>query len=332
MSALRNVVVPLTMLVIGSALALAPAVAPIEPARGAATDPVVAAVGDMACDPADPTFNNGWGTSSRCAERRTSDAMASDTSLQAVLGLGDYQYDCGDASDYAVSYTPTWGRLDDLMQPVPGNHEYKTGKDAFGSPCPTDNDRAAGYFGYFGAAAHPRTVGHFSFDLGSWHVVALNANCSKSGVGGCGARSAQTTWLKADLASTTKSCILSFWHQPLWSGTGTGRLRVYRPWWDVLRAAHADVVLNGHIHNYQRFAALDPDGTADPANGITEYVVGTGGEQRVSVKRTARPQPMFWARTFGYLRMTLQPDGWKAEFVDYRGVVLDSSRGACHAP
>lgn len=332
MSALRDVVVPLCLLVIASALALAPVAVPIGGASGAVTDPVVGAVGDMACDPQDPTFEDGWGTSNRCAEKRTSDTMVADASLQAVLGLGDYQYDCGDASDYAVSYTPTWGRVDDLIQPVAGNHEYQTGDDAFGTPCPTDNTHAANYFSYFGAAAHPETVGHFSFDLGSWHVVALNANCSKSGVGGCGARSAQTKWLRADLASTSQACILAFWHQPLWSGTGKGTLRAYRPWWDVLYAAHADVVLNGHIHNYQRFAPLDPNGTVDSANGITEYVVGTGGEQRVSVARAARPQPSYWARTFGYLRLTLGATGWKAEFIDYRGVVLDTSAGACHMP
>jgi hypothetical protein len=213
---------------------------------------------------------------------------------------------------------------------VAGNHEYKTGKDAFGSPCPSDNTRAENYFRYFGAAAHPETVGHFSFDLGGWHVVALNANCARSGVGGCGAKSAQTKWLRADLANTSKACLLAFWHQPLWSGTGKGSLRAYGPWWDVLYAAHADVVLNGHIHNYQRFAPLAPDGTVDQTRGITEYVVGTGGEQRVTVKSTARPQPVFWARTFGYLRLTLGATGWQAEFIDYRGVVLDTSRGDCH--
>jgi hypothetical protein len=316
--------------VAGTITGLAFTATPASQASDGVGDPVIGAVGDMACDTSNAAYNGGAGTSKACAQKRTSDRMLADTSLDAVLGLGDYQYDCGQASDYAVSYTPTWGRLNPLMDPSAGNHEYQTGNDSAGNPCPVDNSTAAGYFNYFGAASHPETKGHYSLNVGTWHLIALNANCAKSGVGGCGATSAQTKWLKADLASTTAPCVLAFWHQPLWTGVGTGVASAYRAWWNVLYAAHADVVLNGHVHNYQRFAALNPTGSLDALNGITEYIVGTGGEDLKSVGASAKPQPVASKKTFGYLRMTLLPAGWTAQFIDYNGSVLDTSSGVCH--
>jgi hypothetical protein len=291
--------------------------------------PVIGAVGDMACDASDPQFNGGAGTSTNCGERRTSDTMLADTSLSQVVSLGDYQYECGDLADYQASYNPTWGRLDALMHPIPGNHEYQTAVDVHGDTCPTTNSTAQNYFAHFGAAAHPETNGHYSFDLGTWHLVALNANCTRVGVGGCSATDAQTTWLKNDLAATSQPCILAYWHQPLFTGLANN-LTGYRPWWNVLAAAHADVVLNGHIHNYQRYPPLTPTGVRDAAKGITEYIVGTGGEKQVAVKAGVVPYPVAQAKTFGYLRMTLEPTSWTAKFVDYTGAIRDTSTGTCH--
>ena len=302
---------------------------PVDPPSYA---PVIGAVGDMACDPADSRYHEGQDTSLACAQSRTSDAMVSDTSLTTVLGLGDYQYDCGDPSDYEVSYDPTWGRLDESMNPVVGNHEYKTGTDVFGTPCPYSNATAQSYFAHFGESAHPASAGHYSYDIGTWHLIAMNGNCAKKSVGGCSASSLETAWLKADLAATNQPCVLAYWHQPLFTGLAIagGQNSLYKPWWDALYAAHADVVLNGHIHDYQRFAALDPSGNLDPVNGITQYVVGTGGEEQVAVKASATPQPLAWFKTFGYLRMTLEPTGWTTEFVDFHSTVLDTYSGTCH--
>lgn len=321
-------------------------VAPPAQASDPAGNPMILAVGDMACDPQDPKFNFGNGTLTNCAELRVSDAMVNDINTanpygaggvgyDAVLGLGDYQYSCGDSSDWVASYNPTYGRLDDKMDPSVGNHEYRTGVDYYGQQCPADNNVAQNYFNHFGAAAHPETNGHYSFDLGAWHLIALNAQCSALNTGGCSATSPQTTWLKTDLASTTQPCVMAFWHQPLWTGVATGVSKVYRSWWNLLYAAHADVVLNGHVHNYQRFAPMNPQGNSDPINGITEFIAGTGGEAQVPVKAGVVPYPVAQAKTFGYLRMTLLPTGWSADFVkvDSTGAttVLDTSTGTCHA-
>lgn len=293
-----------------------------------ADDPTVtiAAVGDMACDPSNNITK--YSALIECQQQAVSDRLLADTSVTAILGLGDYQYDCGDLADYAVSYNPTWGRLDYLMDPSAGNHEYKTGKDAWGAQCPTTNTTAANYFNHFGAAAHPETFGHYSFDLGTWHIVALNANCSQKNVGGCAATSAQTKWLKADLSATTQTCIAAYWHQPLYQGLANDYVATYKPWWDALLAAHVDVVLNGHIHNYQRYAPMDSTKHAN-VDGVTEYVIGTGGEAQVAMKSNG-VKPAAWLKMFGYMRMTLAASGWHTEFIDSAGVTHDEFDGVCH--
>jgi hypothetical protein len=324
---LRRPLLLVVPIVLAAALSVTPTVTTISEAASTSGEPVIGAVGDMACDQSNPSFHGGAGTTLGCGEARTSDAVLGDASLDAVLGLGDYQYDCGDLADYEVSYNPTWGRLDGKMEPAAGNHEYKTGRDVFGAQCPSTNASAQNYFAHFGDSAHPETHGHFSFDLGTWHLIALNANCSKQNVGGCGPKTAQTTWLKQDLASTLQPCVLAFWHQPRFSGDNVAK--VYATWWNVLYAAHADVVLNGHLHNYQRFAPLNPAGTIDRTNGITEYIIGTGGENLVGLSPSA-PRRVVGIKTFGYMRMTLSAATWTAEFNNTAGTVLDTSTGSCH--
>ncbi len=290
----------------------------------------IAAVGDMACDTDNSSFNGGLGTSSKCQQMKISDLMVADTSVTAVFGLGDYQYYCDDAADFAASYTPSWGRVNDRMNPVTGNHEYLGGHDLYGTLCPASNSTAQTYFDYFGANAHPESFGHFSFDLGNWHVIGLNAQCSRKNVGGCGATSAQTQWLNADLAANTLPCTLAFWHQPRFTGSGGGKVDTYLPWWNSLYASGADVVLNGHRHNYQRFGPLTPGGATDPVAGITEYVAGTGGESLQGFGSTANPQPAAKLKGYGYLRMNLEENGWSSEFVTSSGSVVDNFTGTCH--
>jgi Calcineurin-like phosphoesterase len=322
---------PITLLAVVTA-ALAGVFAPAghtssAHAADASGNKVVLAVGDMACDTSDPNFNGGAGTSTHCAEQRVSNRMATETSRDAVLGLGDYQYSCSDPKDWQVSYDQTYGQFDSIINPIAGNHEYNTGTDPYGSPCPTDNATATTYFTHFGEAAHQSTGGHYTVTLGNWLIIGLNAECSKTGVGGCGATSPQTKWLNQQLTGVTQPCILAMWHQPRWwSG---GNAKAYGPWWQSLYNAGADVVLNGHVHNYQRFKPLNPSGVEDPA-GITEYIVGTGGEAADGIKAATTIVPAAKAKAFGYLKMTLYSSSWSAEFIDSSGVVLDTSSGNCH--
>jgi uncharacterized repeat protein (TIGR01451 family) len=298
-----------------------------DPSTG---DPVVAAVGDMACAPADSHFNGGAGTTSNCGEVRTAQQMETDSSIDVLLGLGDYQYGCGTPAEFAQSYGPSWGFFNSVIDPSAGNHEYSTTTNsATGTPCPDPNTAGQDYFTYFGSRAHPATAGEYSFNLGSWHLISLNANCSKTNVGGCSSSSPQTQWLSADLAANSQPCVLAYWHQPRWTATSSNN-STYNAWWNLLYAAHADLVLNGHIHTYARFAPLTPAGAVDTTNGITEVIVGTGGESLQAASSAANPKPLNNQRLFGYLRMVLQPTGYTAAFVTSSGATKDSFSGTCH--
>jgi uncharacterized repeat protein (TIGR01451 family) len=298
-----------------------------DPSTG---DPVIAAVGDMACTPVDSHFNGGAGTSFNCGEARTEARMQADPTIDMLLGLGDYQYGCGTIAEFGQSYGPTWGLLNNLIDPTAGNHEYSTvTNSATGTPCPDPNNAGEDYFTYFGAAAHPLTAGEYTFTLGQWRLISLNANCSKTNVGGCGSSSPQTQWLSSVLASNSQPCIMAYWHQPRWTATSSNN-STYNTWWNILYGAHADVVLNGHIHTYARFAQLNTTGGTDATNGIREVIVGTGGESLQAASASANPKPLSNFRSFGYLRMVLHATGYDAQFINDSGAVKDTFSGTCH--
>lgn len=278
--------------------------------------PVVAAAGDIACDPADPSFNGGQGTATACRMKATSDLVLS-LGPAAVLVLGDNQYETGTLAQYQASYAPTWGRLNAIVRPVPGNHEYVTAG-------------AAGYFSYFGAAAGDPAKGYFSYDLGSWHLIALNSNCAA--VGGCGAGSPQEQWLAADLAAHAGTCTLAYWHHPRFSSGPHGNDATSDAFWQALYAAGADVVLNGHDHVYERFAPQSPAAAADPVGGIRQFTVGTGGKNLTSVQVVRANSEVRNAGAFGVLEMTLHPYGYAWRFLSAPGgAVLDQGTTLCHS-
>ena len=281
-------------------------------AATAATDPLIAAAGDISCDPGSPSFNSGNGTSSACRQKYTASLLHGAT---AVLSLGDLQYEDATYAKFLQSYDRSWGAHKAITRPVVGNHEYLT-------------PGATGYFDYFGASALSNGRSYYSFDLGNWHLIALNANCSQ--VGGCGAGSSQEAWLKADLAKTTKSCILAYWHHPRFSSGSHGSDTAYDAFWRALYAARADVVLNGHDHDYERFGLQNPDGQAD-ANGIREFVVGTGGKGLTNFG-TIRANSQFRnATTYGVLKMVLHSNSYEWQFTpEGRKPTLDSGATTCH--
>ena len=169
------------------------------PGAASAQSPLLAAGGDVACAPGSTV------TSSACRQKATSDVLVG-LNPTAVAALGDNQYETGSLSAFNGAFDPTWGRLKALTRPVAGNKEYGT-------------SGAAGYFDYFGSAAGPRGQGYYSYDLGSWHMIALNSNCS---VVSCSAGSTQERWLRADLAANPRQCTLAYWHHPRFSSASPG--------------------------------------------------------------------------------------------------------------
>lgn len=289
------------------------------PAADAFADPVIAAAGDIACDPNDPGYNGGSGTSDRCRQRATSDLLVG-AGLATVLPLGDIQYDAPTASNIAKVYDPTWGRVKSISRPILGNHD--------GS--------GTSYFDYFNGVgvddgrAGPRGRGYYSYDVGTWHIVALNSNCAMVS---CGAGSIQEKWLRADLAAHPSPCTLAYWHHPRYSSGHDGSHITLQAFWADLNAVGAEVVLSGHSHDYERFAPKDADGKVSSA-GVRQFVVGTGGafftglgSSRVAGSEVAQNQ------TFGVLKLALHATSYDWRFVPIAGSSwTDGGSTPCHGP
>ncbi len=290
----------------------------------AAGDPIIAAAGDIACDPADANFKGGNGTSANCRQKYTSDLMVN-AGLAAVLDLGDNQYYCGGYQAYLQSYDLSWGRLKSITHPAVGNHEYLV---AGGTGCSMANAGAAGYFQYFGAAAGNPSQGYYSFDIGAWHLIALNSNCASAG--GCGATTPQGKWLEADLTAHPNACVLAYWHIPLFSSGGRQNNNS-KNFWTSLYNHHADLILVGHDHIYERFAPQTPNGVADPVLGIRQFTVGTGGSDHTSVTKIAANSEVRNTNTFGVLMLTLHSTSYDWQFVPESGKTFtDSGTEVCH--
>jgi len=235
-----------------------------------------------------------------------------------VFTLGDNAYPSGSSSDYTNCYAPSWGKVKSRTMPTPGNHEYQT-------------TGAAGYFAYFGSAAGDPAKGYYSYDLGAWHIVVLNSNSACSTVS-CAAGSAQEQWLRADLAANTKACTLAYWHHPRFnSGAEHGNTLAVAPFWDALYQYNAEIVLNGHEHVYERFAPQTPNAVADPARGIRQFTVGTGGASLYPFGSTIQPNSERRNNTStGVLKLTLRSSGYDWQFIPATGTFTDSGSGTCH--
>ncbi len=270
--------------------------------------PVVVAAGDIACDPETNAKRAPGGV--ECQSGATADVI-SGIGPSAVLPLGDNQYPKATLSEFQGSYHLSWGRFLGITRPVPGNHEYNRG----GAP---------GYFAYFGAAAGPPGLGYYSYDIGAWHIIALN-NYEPHSPG-----SPQLLWLEADLAQNPRLCQLAYWHSPRFSSGDEGNDASVAPFWHGLYRAGVDVILNGHDHNYERFDLQNPEANAD-SRGIRQFVVGTGGRSLVPMDQRERNSQVFSSDAFGVLRLTLGDASYDWQFVPVSGKAFtDSGSTACH--
>ena len=239
----------------------------------------------------------------------------------AVFTLGDLVYDAPNLREFQSCYGPTWGKFKARTHPALGNHEYvATG--------------AGAYFAYWGAQAGPQSKGYYSYDLGAWHIVVLNTNCSFASVGGCAVGSPQEAWLRHDLSEHANSCIIAYGHHALFSSGIFKSHAVHaelKPLWEDLYAAHADLVLAGHEHTYERFAPQDPEGRSDPQHGIREIIVGTGGRSHNLLGIPTANSEVQNSETYGVLKLTLSPQGYTWEFLPEQGKIFhDSGTGICH--
>ena len=238
-----------------------------------------------------------------------------------IFAAGDLAYEHGTYEEFLSCYGSTWGRFKTRTRPAPGNHEY------IGSV-------ATGYFRYWGKQAGDPGKGYYSYDLGAWHIVALNTNCGVAELGGCGEGSPEEKWLKQDLAAHPNACILAYGHHALFSSGLIGRHAEHpelAAFWQDLYDAHADLILAGHEHSYERFAPQNTEGNPDPEHGIREIVVGTGGRSHTPLGFAKPNSEVRDDRTYGVLKLTLAPGKYKWEFIPEAGKTFrDEGDGVCH--
>jgi hypothetical protein len=328
----------------------------------------LAAVGDIACEPATDE-NSATPSALKCgspdkggfaAENATAQ-QASQMNPDAVALLGDEQYEVGKLSDFEQSFDQSWGGLRLLARPAPGNHEY------YGYSIKGDDEAAqngTGYFGYFNGVDQdgnpnqdgvagtdtPEWQGWYSYNLGSWHVISLNAECSSApfhhdcSTTDKGLLAQETRWLAADLTSDASACIVAYWHQPTFSATKSAKAvpdpskpgvggpegRAADAWWKLLYNAHTTLVLNGHEHVYARFRSMNPAGKYAPKLGIRQFIIGTGGEDLDTLARKAKgfanPNVVTaQAGAFGVLNLQLEPNGYS---FSYKPVLPGPGRGS----
>jgi hypothetical protein len=274
-------------LALGCVLALAGGTGPVIAATAAAPTATLLAAGDIAS----------------CSSNGDEQTAALLRKLPGTIAaVGDIAYPNGSAQDFADCFAPSWGSLVPRIRAALGNHEYNTGT-------------AAAAIGTF----HLPQQGWYSYSLGAWHVIVLNGNCGL--VGGCAKGSPQWRWLRADLAAHPSTCTLAYWHQPRYSSGLHGSDTAYQPFWNLLAAAKADVVLGGHDHDYERFA---------PIQGIREFVVGTGGASHYPILWARRGSVVHEVGVFGVLRLTLRPASYAWKFLPVGGATFtDTGTAPC---
>lgn len=274
-------------------------------------DPKLAAAGDI-----QPPSTESWSGAPITA------TLLDQLAPHTILALGDLQYNDGTLADFNTYFSANWGRpsLKARSKPVPGNHDFVT-------------SGAAGYATYYGTyptgPAGPPGKLYYSFDVGQWHVVALNSNCND--IGGCGAGSVQEQWLREDLAAHPNQCVLAYWHHPRFSSGLHGNDITVAALFQALYDAGAELVLNGHDHNYERFAPQRPDGTLDSARGIVEIVVGTGGNGTRDFSTIRSNSLVRDTGTYGVLQLALHATSADIQFVAQPGdSFTDTATISCH--
>jgi alkaline phosphatase len=230
-----------------------------------------------------------------------------------IAVLGDVVYPSATAERFDSCYDPTWGQFVERTRPAIGNHDM-------------DADAGAHYYATFGEAAGSAGEGWYSYELGEWHVVVLNANCDRIS---CEVGSLQHAWLVEDLAQSDAECTLAYWHHPRFTSGPHGDDPRVGPFWTALVDAGADVVLAGHDHHYERFAPMNPDGALDP-DGIRQFIAGTGGGVIRPTIRVAPGSEAIVDDQWGVLRLELSSESYAWSFLTVQGAERDAGSGLCH--
>ncbi len=266
--------------------------------------------GDIAqCNPLRSSADSNAHKTGQLVKRQLAAAGANSN----VLTLGDNAYFIGLSIGYTTCYRPTWGDFIDKTFAIPGNHDYENGGDN-------------NYYDYFGpkaspAGAGPDRSGYYRLDQNGWTVFALNSNIDAS------AASAQGQWLRKELA-TASPCIAAAWHHARFSSAPDGDNTTMTPLFDMLDQAKADIVLQSHEHQYERFAPMTASGATVAGSGIRSFVVGTGGADIYGFAGV-RPGSERQVQAYGVMRLSLEAGKAAWRFTDINDQVQDQGAFEC---
>lgn len=281
----------------------------------------IVAVGDIACSPSDPDFNSGFGLTDACAQKAVGEAVEKEKA-DAVILLGDIQYDVGSFTEFEKSFIPYWRDITVPIYAVAGNHDYASG---------SLNDYKKAFDTYMPNVTYEKEgATYYSQRLGQWDLYVMDSNCEY--VGGCNMESPQTQWLTSKLSNDSSICKITAWHHPLHTSgkhKADPGIERFKDFWMSAQAGGVDVLLNGHDHHFERFAPKDRDGNVSSV-GMRQFIVGSGGH---SLRPVSEPfavgQEKVIDNTFGYLSLLLFPGRYEWEYKNVVGDVLDSGFGTC---
>ena len=281
---------------------------------GTASSARIVMAGDISCNTVRRTTAGVGAAGSQCGADQTATQIQG-LAPDAVIALGDLQYEGASYADMMQWYDPSWGRFKNITYPLRGNHEYLT-------------SGAMGYVDYFGEMS----PSYWTTDAGGWRVITVDSWCQGQLYAGCSANSVQTRWLRAQLdrAHAENMCAVVTMHHPLVS-SGDFATDSVRHLWAAAVAGGADLVVTGHDHLYERFERLDADGnpTGD-TTGTPLIISGLGGAQALPIG-TPVPGSAFQMNTdHGVTLFTFTPTGYTWEFVSaVDGTSYDGGTGTC---
>ena len=238
--------------------------------------------------------------------------MLNDHPNSIILALGDLAYRRGEPASFADCYDPNWGTAKNRTWPIPGNHEYKSRS-------------AYGYYDYWQDRAGPDRQGYYALRSKAWLILGLNSEVDAS------PGSPQARWIETVLKGNPEKCVAAFYHKPAFSTVARKHSDDARALFQLMAAAGARFVLNGHNHFYERSKPLDGRGRPDEG-GTIGFTVGTGGRVTSRQIEAAPFADSLITGTAGVLKLDFSQEAVNWRYLAESNLQTEHGTISCHLP
>lgn len=216
-----------------------------------------------------------------------------------LLTVGDNVYPFGRWSDYATNYDPAhmYGNLARRIPIMPsiGNHDevYK--------------DDLQPYFAHF---PHLKGRPYYSFTKDNVDFFSLDGDEDlRPG-------SIQYRWLEQQLKRSKTTWRIIYLHYPFHSDEVGDFEEIRSALTPLLRKYRVQLVLSGHVHNYQR---------SNPIDGTVHIITGNGGQQVFASRRKRPKEVAFRQAVYGYVQVSVGPTRLVVRAYDEDGRLFDAT-------